>query len=193
MWIANSLEKTLTLGKIESRRRRGWQRPTRLDGIIDSMNMSLSKLWEMVKGREAWQAAIHGVAKSQTWLSNWTTAARQNTSSAKEGNAKLFPKIMVGPTHTFISSEISFFPCFFFPQFLLLIWNKKNFLLHVFTSQKINFQLFSWNIYISFLAVRISKWGTRKLIKSSIYTNRACQQWVSLTAQGPGCFPGRPR
>ena len=49
-------------------------------------------------------------------LSNWTTAARQNTSSAKEGNAKLFPKIMVGPTHTFISSEISFFPCFFFPS-----------------------------------------------------------------------------
>ena len=78
MWRANSLENTLMLGKIEGRRRRGQQRMRWLDSSTSSMDMSLSKLQEIVKDRQVWHVAVHGVTKSWTWLSDWTATPLLN-------------------------------------------------------------------------------------------------------------------
>ena len=92
MWRIDSLEKTLMLAEIEGRRRREQQRMRWLDSITDSMDVNLSKLWETVKDRGTWRAAVHGISRGQTWLRDWTTNNSKN--NLERGTEKMGEKIM---------------------------------------------------------------------------------------------------
>ena len=96
MQRADSFEKTLMLGKIEGRRRRGWQRMRWLDGIADSIDMGLDRLWQLVMDREAWCAAVHGVTKNWTQLSDWTELC-----------ARLCAYILQTPSHWFLTNSLN--------------------------------------------------------------------------------------
>ena len=109
MWRTDSLKKTVMLEKIEGKRIRRWERMRWLDGITEWMDMSLSKLWELVMDREAWRAVVHGVAKSQTRLSDWTELKSVANRTRRTGEVAEIPRLSWGQNLCHCNEEDVFF------------------------------------------------------------------------------------
>ena len=132
MWRTDSFEKTLMLEKIQGRRRRGWQRKRWLDGMTDSMNMSLSNLWELVMDRETWRVAVHWITKNQTGLSDWTQL-NWKRSQAERGQGRCWHghfkpgKLSFRGTYLGFAVETcnSLHVTSFWPQAFLQIWKQQ--------------------------------------------------------------------
>ena len=178
MQRVDSLEKTLMLGRIGSRRRRGWQRMRWLDGITDSTDVSLSKLRELVMDREAWHAAVHGVAKSRAWLSDWTELIHLLSPEIADGSE--ISCLLIWQEIFFISQRGGWSFLFFFPFSLFL---PVSISLSLFPPRYMS--VFVWSLYGGMK--QKSEWTSDMLNNKGKWQSSAV--WRVTSCVTPPCFP----